>query len=94
MNYMPAAGEKIRGLINDSTNEHRSKNQIQGHSWGQGEGFYNGQKKIVFILAQDRIDPRNSHPFLIWELIKADFISSFHRVDFNSKSHRNQSTLK
>ena len=42
---MPAAGEKIRGLINDSTNEHRSKNQIQGHSWGQGEGFYNGKKK-------------------------------------------------
>ena len=48
MNDMPAAGEKIRGLINDPTNENRSKNQIQGHSGGQGEGFYNGQKKIVF----------------------------------------------
>ena len=60
----------------------------------KGEGFYNGQEKIVLTLAQDRIDPRNGHPFLIWDLIKAKFISSFHRVDFNSKNHRNQSTLK
>ena len=52
MNDMPAAGEKIRGLTNDPTNENRSKNPIQGHSWGQGDGFYNGQKKIVFTLAQ------------------------------------------
>ena len=52
MNDMPAAGEKIRGLTNDPTNENRSKNPIQGHSWGQGDGFYNGQRKIVFTLAQ------------------------------------------